>query len=66
MNFSSQQSSFSHARSGQACGPIPMPMELFEAIDEQEIEVLRRAWSSGYLGGNGFSWNRFNNIRTGV
>jgi hypothetical protein len=43
-----------------------MPMELLEAIDEQEIEALRRAWSSGYLGGNGFSWNRFNNIRTGV
>jgi len=66
MSFSSQNSSSSRSPSGQACGPVPLPMDLFRPIDRQEIESLRRAWSSGYLGGNSFSWSRFNNIRTGV
>lgn len=66
MKGSFQHSNLSTAPSGQAGVPIPLPMELFRPVDRQEIESLRRAWSSGYLGGNSFSWSKFNNIRTGV
>lgn len=66
MKGSSQHSNLLTAPVRQAGVPIPLPLDLFRPVDRQEIESLRRAWSSGYLGGYSFSWSKFNNIRTGV